>query len=45
MSVETFNDDDSREMGIHTFEFTEDDIMRSELVKYIVKKLDTTDNE
>lgn len=42
---ETFDDDDSKEMGIHTFEFTEDDIMRSELVKYIVKKLDTTDNE
>ena len=42
---ETFDDEDSREMGIHTFEFTEDDIMRSELVKYIVKKLDTTNIE
>ena len=35
----TFNDDESREMGVHTFEFTEDDIMRSELVKFIVKKI------
>ena len=25
--------------GIHTFKFTEEDIMRSELVKYLVKKL------
>jgi phosphate starvation-inducible protein PhoH len=39
----TFNDDESKEMGIHTFEFTEDDIMRSELVKFIVKKLKGTD--
>jgi len=35
----TFNDDESRDMGVHTFEFTEEDIMRSKLVKFLVKKL------
>lgn len=34
-----FNDDESKEKGIYSFEFTEDDIMRSELCKYIVKKV------
>lgn len=34
-----FNNEESREHGIHVFEFTEDDIMRSELVKFLVKKL------
>jgi phosphate starvation-inducible PhoH-like protein len=34
-----FSDDESRYMGIHTFKFTEEDVMRSELCKYIVKKL------
>ena len=34
-----FNDDISKENGIYTFEFTDDDIMRSALVKFIVKKL------
>jgi|TARA_R110000751_G_scaffold9336_2_gene35297 phosphate starvation-inducible PhoH-like protein len=32
-------DQESMENGIYTFEFTEDDIMRSELVKFLVKKL------
>ena len=36
---DVFNDEQSREMGIHTFEFTEDDIMRSKLVKFLVKKI------
>tara|TARA_Y100000310_G_scaffold42418_1_gene39716 strand:- start:2138 stop:2902 length:765 start_codon:yes stop_codon:yes gene_type:complete len=40
-----FADEESKEMGIHTFEFTEDDIMRSELVKYLVKKLKDVNNE
>ena len=40
-----FADEESKEMGIHTFEFTEDDIMRSELVKYVVKKLKNVNNE
>jgi hypothetical protein len=34
-----FNDDDSKKHGIYTFEFTTDDILRSELVKYIAKKI------
>jgi phosphate starvation-inducible PhoH-like protein len=36
-----FNDDESKENGIYTFEFTEDDILRSALTKFIVKKLKT----
>ena len=36
-----FSGQESQSMGIHTFKFTEDDIMRSELCKYIVKKLRT----
>ena len=36
-----FADQQSQSMGIHTFEFDEDDIMRSELCKYIVKKVRT----
>ncbi len=35
----TFTDQESQRMGIHTFAFDEDDIMRSELCKYIVKKV------
>jgi phosphate starvation-inducible PhoH-like protein len=34
-----FDDEQSRQNGIYTFRFTEEDIMRSELVKFIVKKL------
>ena len=34
-----FDDDDSHQNGIYTFRFTEDDILRSKLVKFIVKKL------
>ena len=37
--LEIFSDKESRKMGIHTFQFTEEDIMRSELVKFIVSKL------
>ena len=35
----TFADQESQARGIHTFAFDEDDIMRSELCKYIVKKV------
>ena len=35
----TFTDQESQARGIHTFAFDEDDIMRSELCKYIVKKV------
>jgi phosphate starvation-inducible PhoH-like protein len=34
-----FNDDESKENGICTFTFTEEDIVRSGLVKFIIKKL------
>jgi len=38
-----FNNEESREKGIHCFEFTEEDILRSEILKFIIhilKKLD-----
>jgi phosphate starvation-inducible protein PhoH len=35
-----FNDVESKEKGIHVFYLTEEDIVRSEIVKYIVKKLE-----
>jgi phosphate starvation-inducible PhoH-like protein len=34
-----FDDSESKENGIFTFKFTEDDIVRSGLVKYIIKKI------
>ncbi len=34
-----FNDNESKEKGIHVFYLTEEDIVRSEIVRYIVKKL------
>ena len=36
-----FDDDESKQNGIFTFTFTEEDILRSALVKFIVKKLRT----
>ena len=35
-----FNDEESRAKGIHVFYLTEEDIVRSEIVRYIVKKLE-----
>jgi phosphate starvation-inducible PhoH-like protein len=35
-----FDDDESKEMGIHTFSFTTRDIVRSEILKFIIKRLD-----
>ena len=40
-----FNNKESEEKGIYCFQFDEEDIMRSEILKYIVatfKKLDKT---
>ena len=37
--LELFNDDASKTKGIQTFQFTENDIVRSELVKFIITKL------
>lgn len=34
-----FDSEDSKENGIFTFEFTEEDIVRSEILKFIVKKI------
>lgn len=34
-----FSNNESREKGIHTFELNEDDILRSEIVKFIVKTI------
>ena len=34
-----FSDKESKENGIFTFKFSEEDIMRSELVKFLIKKL------
>jgi phosphate starvation-inducible PhoH-like protein len=34
-----FNDEESNENGVYTFSFDEDDIMRSELVKFLIKKV------
>jgi len=34
-----FDDEESKAKGIHVFYLKEDDIVRSEIVKYIVKKL------
>lgn len=33
-----FDDEESRQNGIHVFKFTEDDIVRSGLVKFIIKR-------
>jgi len=37
--MNVFDDEESRNQGIHVFKFTEDDIVRSGLVKYIIKKI------
>ena len=37
--LKTFSDEESLQHGIYTFNFTEDDIMRSELVKFLVSKI------
>ena len=37
-----FNNKDSEEEGIYTFQFTEDDITRSPLLKFIIRQLDKT---
>ena len=37
--LKTFSDEESLQHGIYTFNFTEEDIMRSELVKFLVSKI------
>ena len=36
-----FDDDESKEKGIHTFSFNESDIVRSEILKFIIKRLES----
>jgi len=40
-----FDDEESKQNGIYTFEFTTEDVMRSEEVKFILNKLDTLANK
>jgi phosphate starvation-inducible PhoH-like protein len=35
-----FNDQESKEKGVQTFSFTHDDIVRSEILKFLIKKLE-----
>jgi len=42
---ELFADEESSQNGILTFKFTEDDIKRSQILKFIVKKIDRATNE
>jgi phosphate starvation-inducible protein PhoH len=39
--IKLFNDEESKNNGIYVFEFTEDDVVRSGFVKFILKKLKT----
>lgn len=39
-----FADEDSKKFGIHHFEFTKEDIVRSEFVKFVVEKLENEKN-
>jgi phosphate starvation-inducible PhoH-like protein len=38
-----FDNEESEKMGIHTFEFSQEDILRSELTKFVVSKLSEID--
>ena len=40
-----FSDEESVNMGVYSFEFSEEDIMRSELVKFIIEKLQSIADE
>lgn len=35
-----FNDDESKEKGIHCFEFTKEDIVRNGILKYVLEKIE-----
>ncbi len=37
--ISHFDDEESRQNGIHVFKFTEDDIVRSGIVRFIIKKI------
>ena len=42
--INLFNDAESKKRGIHVFKFTNDDIKRSEILKYIIEKLQVHSN-
>ena len=42
--IKLFDGEESRNRGIYCFRFTEDDILRSAILKYIVRKLKTVNN-
>ena len=42
---EIFSDDESKENGVFTFTFTEEDIMRSELIKFLITKIGKKENK
>ena len=37
--ISHFDDEESRENGIHVFRFTEEDIVRSGLTQFIIRKV------
>ena len=41
--LNAFNDEESKQQGIQTFMFSKEDIVRSEILKFIVKKLEEVD--
>lgn len=43
--MEIFNDEDSQNKGIHIFKFNHEDIKRSEILKYIIYKLENKNNQ
>jgi phosphate starvation-inducible PhoH-like protein len=40
LMFDLFNDEESRQQGIHCVEFTKDDIMRSEILKFIIDRVE-----
>lgn len=43
--IELFSCEESKKMGIHHFQFSEDDILRSELCKFVVRKINNHKKE
>ena len=42
--MEIFDDEDAKKKGIHTFKFNKEDIVRSEILKFIVDRLENNKN-
>ena len=43
--TKVFSDEESIKMGVYSFNFTEEDVMRSELVKFLIKKIKEEEKE